>query len=721
MKRFCIAISLLIIFLLHTPLDAHKIGYALSGGGARGFAQIGMLKVLEENGIYPDYISGTSIGAVVGALYAMGYNASEIEAMALSIDWQSVFQDTFERKELYIGQKRWPPYGNLLFEMDERWTPQLPQSVYAANNINLELFRFFVSTSKVQRFDQLPIPFSCVATNLLTGEMRIFDDGSLMQAVKASMSIPSIMKPFHLADSLYIDGGISQNLPAQKVRDMGADFVIGMKTSSSLRSQDKINNLFQVFDQTVNIGITQNVLESIPLCDIILSPDLDGFNSAGFNQIQEIIDNGESYARDHLSDIISFRDSCDLAPQRFKPHSRIEPLYTLKISKISVKGNQFISSTKIREYIDIDTGSTLSINAIVQKFRQAWNLQLFHFIYPTLLPDGDAYQLIIHVQERERKHAALNNAYTSEDGMVVGIVLALNNFLSRNSLLLAEAKLGGKNELNLDFVRNFGEHWGIYYRLYPYISEKTLYMYEDHNKTNSIGSLETGLSTGIGVFAGKIAALESYAFHYHTQLYRKIASSESHSQSYSITGLGVKLYHESLDDFYYPMNGKRFFGKLSFSRNFEKSPLVYGKFISVNELYIPFLEDFSLMLALDYGANFDKEDNLAFDPFYLGGIDGFYGYQKYEKSAPFFKIYELGMRYQAIKNTFFELGVQGLNFANSDIWSAHQEVYFCGYLGFGRKTLIGPLGIMLSLSESKRFYAHLNLGYYKDLYQFSRR
>ncbi len=721
MKKFILASLILILTTLTFPLGATKIGYALSGGGARGFAQIGVLKVLEEYGIYPDYISGTSIGAVVGALYAMGYSAQDIEDLSLLVDWQSIFADGFERKDLHVGQKRWTPYGNLLFELDENWKPQLPQSVFTANNINLELFRLFASTSNIEHFADLPIPFTCVATNLLSGSMKVFHNGSLMQAVKASMSIPSIMKPFELNDSLYIDGGISQNMPVEQVIEMGADFVISMKTNSDLREASRINNLFQVFDQSLNIGITKNVNESMALSDFHLEPYLDGFEASSFGSIKIIIDAGEAYARSRIAEIIELRDRLNRNPSYQNRPKKVEPMYSVKISKFSVVGNHYINRAKVKEYMGVEIDGTYSKSRLVQMCRSAWNLQLFHYIYPIIVLEDGQWHLIVYLKERERKHLATNITYTSEDDLAAGVVLAMNNYFGKNSKLLVEAKVGGKNEVNVDFVKNFGELWGIYYRLFTYLNEKTLYIYEDHYKTNSIGSLETGLTAGLGFFANKLASLEGYSYHYSNKLSRKISETDPLGQRNTVTGLGIKIYHESTDDYYFPMEGSSGISKLSFSRNVLQHDDIYGKFTLNAESYMPFSKSLCLRLGFDYGANFSKSDDLAFDPFYFGGSDGFLGHQKYEISAPFYKVYTIGFRYKVPKATFIDIGVQGLNHASSDIWTPNQNMFGALYASIGINSIAGPMRFMLSLSEDKRVNTYLNLGYTADVFKFSRR
>jgi len=713
---------MVILFWITISLSAKKIGIALSGGGARGFAQIGMLKVLEEEGIYPDYIAGTSIGAIVGAMYAMGYTASEMEALALMIDWQELFSDAYTRRDLNLAQKRWAEYGNVHFEIDEEGSFRIPQGMISANNINLELFRLFAATSHIESFNRLPIPFRCVATNLISGNMRVFDQGSLMQAVRASMSIPSILKPFELADSIYIDGGISNNLPVEQLIDMGAEISIAMKTSSGLRPANKLNNFFQVYDQTLNIGITRNVSRSITEADLVLDPLLDGFSSSNFRQISQIILAGETYARENIAKIRALVEKHNLKTSNtLPPILKTEPLHKVYITSISVEGSKYISSVKIKEYLDIHSGNSYALGTMVDRFQRAWNLQLFHYLYPTLTPNENGWHLTIHVGEKTRNSIALSNAYSTDEGLAVGTILSLNNYLSRDSRLVAEARVGGSNELNIDFVRNFGERFGVYYRIFPYINEKTLYVYENHERIHSIGSLESGATGGVGFLLFDQAILETYGFHYYTKLYRKIADIDALEDDFAVTGTGIKAYHESTNDFYFPMNGSKVLSKLTFSRNIAKNDLVYGKYVFDSETFFPVGDGVAIKLRFSYGANFDKNDELGFDPFYLGGSEGFYGYRKYEVSAPFYKRYDIGLRFNPNRNLFVDTGLQGLNHANSDIWSPHQDIFFTTYAGIGYRTIFGPLQLMGALNEDRSFKVLANIGFTKDIFAFSRR
>jgi len=293
MKLKILLIITLITISLHSEgseLDSLKIGLALGGGGARGFAHIGVLKVIDELEIPIDYIAGTSSGAVIGALYAMGYSAVQIEEMILDLKWQDIFDEKICRENEYIGNKRWKPYANVFFDVQKNLLPKLPSAFLSGNNLTNLLFDLTFQSSETTDFEQLPIPFRCVATNILTGERKEFSRGYLLEAIRASMSFPSIMQPFEVDNQLYIDGGILANLPVETVRNMGADFIIGIQTSSGLKSEKELVSLIDVLDQTINLRITQNVEKSAELCDILLVPDLHDISLMDFqNQVRIIV------------------------------------------------------------------------------------------------------------------------------------------------------------------------------------------------------------------------------------------------------------------------------------------------------------------------------------------------------------------------------------------------------------------------------------------------
>lgn len=719
MKKLALIIAMAMIASL---AFAGGIGYALSGGGARGFAHIGVLKVLEEEGLRPDYISGTSIGAIIGALYALGYDASEIQELVNSTDWNTVMKDKVLRRDLYIGQKRWAPYGNATFELDQRWMPKLPSAVFKVNSLNLKLFDLFASAAQEQDFSRYPIPFSCIATDLGTGKPQVFRSGSLLQALRASISIPSILPPFQIEEDYYIDGGIAQNLPIALVKEMGADLVVGIKVNSSLRDADQLKNIVDVLDQTINIGITRNLSEDLDQCDLLLEPDLLQYSSSNFKYVNEIIAIGEEYARAHIAEIRAFLGT--VQPDSEKADTQLDKtLDTFPVSRIDVYGNKNLSAAKIREYLGLETGRILSKQEIHAACHRAWNSQYFNVLYPDLLllEDG-SYQLNIHVSESQPKTIAINNSYNDVEKLTASVVLSVENLLLKNSRFMGALLLGGKNELNIDYVKNFGNFWGVYYRIFPYFNEKTLYVYNDeHYRVNSVKSLEWGGTTGLGLFTKDIAIAELFWYYSNTHLYRGISESEMLPRRYTVSGIGIKAYHESLDDYVFAYSGARIMGKLNFARDERLSDYIYNSMKGRMEAYLPLTNGFSLKAAANIGSYFDSIPSDKFDPFAIGGIDGFKGYSRYEISAPHYLIYELGLAVNPAKNLHLQLGFQGINYDNDEFWAQDTTREYCYYLGIGYNTMFAPFRLQFAFNERKSLNTMLSLGFDTDIFEFSRK
>lgn len=724
-KAFRILKQLLLIFIVSISISvshASGLGYALSGGGARGFAHIGILKVMEEEGIKPDYISGTSIGAVIGALYAMGYSASEIEHIAISMNWTSLLQDGRNRRDMYVGQKRWAPFGNLVLELDEAWNPKLPSSLYRANSLNLALFEAYAPAASVRDFDRLPIPFSSVATNLQTGEAKVFTQGSLMQAVRASLSVPSLMLPFSVEGSKYIDGGIAQNMPIRQVKELGAGHVIGIKVNSSLQDVEQLESLIDVLNQTINIGITRNLYDGIDDCDLLLEPDLAGYSSQDFRQVAEIIATGENYARQNIDILRDFIVKHELK-QKQGSNESLKPPKEFYLQRLDVLGNDRISFAKIREYLGMEFPGVYTVEEISKAARRALNSQYFNVLYPELAPTTDGmYILKIHVEERQPKVIALNNAYNDEVKLTASAILSIDNELLKNSRLLAQIVLGGRNELNVDYVKNFGEFWGIYYRIFSYVNEKTIFAYNDnHHQVNSSKSLEWGATSGLGLFSAHNVISEAFLFYSNTSLYRGISESEMPSRYYSVAGFGTKAYYESLDDYAFPKSGVAASANFNFARDEKLSDFIYSSFRGRLQAHVPLLRTVSINAGVNMGTYIDSHNSQSFDPFPLGGINGFKGYSRYEISAPHYRIMHLGLTTEPWKNVYLQTGIQGLSYDDEDILGQKFSDEFCYYAGLGLKAYNFPIKLQLALNERNVVNTMLSIGNDWDIFHFSRK
>ncbi|MGI8469090.1 MAG: patatin-like phospholipase family protein [Pyrinomonadaceae bacterium] len=276
-----------------TPEKRPTIGLVLSGGGARGFAHIGVLKVLEENHIPVDYIGGASMGALVGALYSMGKTPDEIEQLVGSLDWNTLFQPrtsfdnlSFRRKE---DRRNIPAPITLTGKPNDL---KLPNALNSGQEISLLFDRETLPYAAIRDFDNLPIPFRAVATDMLTGNSVTLKSGSLSQALRATMSIPGIFSPVEIDGKILGDGGLVNNIPTDVVKAMGADILIVVNIETQPGNREALESLPGVLAQTINISTLDNSRRSLRQADFIIAPDLGNYTLTDFPESQKIIELG---------------------------------------------------------------------------------------------------------------------------------------------------------------------------------------------------------------------------------------------------------------------------------------------------------------------------------------------------------------------------------------------------------------------------------------------
>jgi NTE family protein len=272
-----------------------KIGLVLTGGGAKGFAHVGVLKVLEKAGVKIDYIGGTSMGAVVGGLYATGYNATQIDSIFHDTNFNELITDYTPRANKSFYEKRNDElYAiTLPFKKLSIGVPlALSKGIY---NYNL-LHKLTHPVRHIRDFNKLPIPFLCIATDIETGEQEVLTEGSFPQALLASSAFPSLFSPVEINGKLLIDGGVSNNYPIDEVRKMGADIIIGVDVQDDLKNRNYLNEATQVLLQISNLQVMKGMKDKISKTDIYIKPDIANFTVISFDKKNEIINKGEEAA-----------------------------------------------------------------------------------------------------------------------------------------------------------------------------------------------------------------------------------------------------------------------------------------------------------------------------------------------------------------------------------------------------------------------------------------
>lgn len=331
----CLAIlSLVIPSSLHSQQASSprkRVGIALSGGGALGLAHIGVLKYLDEHHIPVDAIAGTSMGGLIGGLYATGHDAGEIQDIARQAKWSDLFRATPKFDDRPVAEKQ--QWNRITGEYTFRFGKglALPAGINPGQQLALLLSRETLGYSEISTFDDLPIPFRCVATDLVSGEGFILNQGSLPKALRATMAIPAIFTPVEWDDHVLIDGGITNNLPTDVVRGMNSDVVIAVSVQGEPIPRAQLNTLTNILRQSANIAVLQNERRNLKLADIAITVTVGKVESTDFEKAQVLIDMGYDAARQNAAAL----DALALPPEEWTEYLAMR---NARIQKVAGQG-----------------------------------------------------------------------------------------------------------------------------------------------------------------------------------------------------------------------------------------------------------------------------------------------------------------------------------------------------------------------------------------------
>ncbi len=440
-----------------------KIGLALSGGGAKGFAHLGLLKVLEEVGIRPDYITGTSMGSILGGLYAIGYSAGELEAISRALDWSNTFSNKVDLRLINVLQKE--NYGTHLVTLEyDKGKFRFGQGLINGQQLDLMLTRLARPAYQHQVFDEFPIPFRCVAVDVLTGNIVTLKNGFLAEAQRASMAIPVVFAPVAMDDYLLVDGGVIRNFPVQEVIDMGADIVIGAYTGRNNLEMEDVHSMIDILVQTNFLYGIKDSEEQAAKCDIYL--DLSGdFAATEFDKAGEIIAVGEKRTREHIESLNA------LAAQlrKFEPQGdrkRLDFPDSLDIEEVSMTKISPATRPLVQRFIDVDPGKKYSFSSIESKFYRLYGTQMFEKTSYGLAPGQDG-KTILQVEAEEKAPLSLDFGLHYNNPDKAGIVLKgrLNNLLGKAAVLEGRLKIAETPAVHAAFFQYVGPQRRFLYML----------------------------------------------------------------------------------------------------------------------------------------------------------------------------------------------------------------------------------------------------------------
>ncbi len=430
-----------------------KIGLVLSGGGAKGFAHIGVIKAMEKEDIRPDFITGTSMGSIVGGLYALGYSADELEKIVRIIDWDQILSNNIPLSYISYEEKEY--YNRYLLELYvKNGIPGLPSGLIEGQMLSEMLSHFTWSSTKYKSFDDFPIPFRCIATDVGTGKEIIFKDGPLSEALRASMSIPTAFTAAVLDSTLAVDGGVLNNFPVEEARKMGADIVIGVNVSGGFEPVDEINNIVGILLQVSMIPSLERMEEQIKMCDIYIEPDLKDNSTASFSNFEEILELGDLAGEKHRKD---FRNLA----KRVKASSKNDGIdfgaQSVIISEIKLKGLHSISPQLVMSKFGHEQGDTLNRAQIENGVRRVYGINSFKkVIYHFEQTSNNRAALVLKMFEKPEQVIKAGIHYDNLFSAGVTLNYTMRNTLGKSTRSIVALDLSGNPRLRLDHLKYVG-------------------------------------------------------------------------------------------------------------------------------------------------------------------------------------------------------------------------------------------------------------------------
>lgn len=737
-KIFCLLLMILSSQVFSQEKEDVKIGLVLSGGGAKGLAHIGALKVIEEAGIEIDYIGGSSMGAIVGALYASGYTANQLDSLFHEINFNILIQDQIPRSAKTFYEKEETEKYAINLPFDD-FNVSFPSGLSKGQNLYNLISRLTLHLGEVREFKNLPIPFFAVAANIETGEQVILDSGSLAKAVSASSAIPSVFSPVNIDGKLLTDGGVANNYPVEELRRRGAEIVIGVDVQDTLADREHLRSIFEILTQIANFRTNKDMGEKKLLTDIYIKPDISRFNLLSFDRGSAIIKSGEVAARKKIDQL------AELAEIQGKNSIRkgIAPVKNIDIDALTIEGNNTYPRAYILGKLKLKYNDEYDQNDLIKGINNLAATGNFDRINYHLIPSDSASTLAIQLEESSNK-TSLKFSLHYDDLYKSGALINLTrrSTFFTNDVASLDVVLGDNFRYNFQYYIDKGYYWsvGVKSRYNSFFKGVAFDFAQDN-----AGLLDLGINKieidyqdytnqiYVETFFQQIFSFGMGVEHKYLKITSETLRSEPDSKFSSAVFEKSNYYSafgylklDSFDKKYFPTKGVYFDGNFhlylfssDFNNDFSEFSIPKGKIGYV----FPVLRKLTGSISSETGFRIGNNENNSLD-FFLGGYGNdlinnfvpFYGYDFISISGDSYIKATLEMDYEFLNKNHL---VASANFANVENklyttgnWLSTPD--YSGYaLGYGLETFLGPVEVKYSFSpEIKKSQWFFSLGFW---------
>lgn len=716
--------SILIILILVSALGARerpKVGVALSGGGAKGLAHIGVLQVLEEVGLPIDCISGTSMGGIIGGLYAVGYSTDELEQIVREIDWDELFSGRLPRSAVAMEMKR--RNERYVFSLPVRnRRVELPTGLLSDQKITDLLSRLTVRAHSIQDFRNLPIPFVCVATDLRNGETITLDHGFLPEALRATMAIPGAFSPVEIDDRLLADGGLTRHLPVEDVKNLGADIVIAVDVNALLHAEEDLDSFVRILDQTAKIYQYDSTLEQRQLADLLIAPDLEDKLLTDYGDYREIIARGADAAREKLPALQALKDTLNAAPLPRQPVPA--PPDSFRITNLRLEGLKTTLPRILESELALPIPTTVSLQQIVTAVQRLHAMQSFEHVTYRIADQPNSATLVIKVEETHADMARFGFRFDSRSEAAILGNLRIRNAGMSHTFLNLDVKVGTQLEIDLQYL------WRLSVWRSMGISLRT-------NYTNDFIDLFVGdrriakmdLDAGIAellmgtLFSTRLSLATGLRFEYagveQSTGDTGLASSDTHLLN--LVGL---LLLDSLNRANFPTSGAYLALQNDFTHKSLGSDAEFTRHLLDLRGYVPLSHRLSAHAQIQLGHS--TGDSLPLPvQFFLGGLDmaplllnqrllgaTFVGIKPQQLRGDHVQFGQVGLQYEILENIFLQWRLNAGNTFDDWQFDISPDRFEIGTgITVGALTPIGPIEASLMQSTFHDLLTNVNIGF----------
>ena len=718
----CLLLCLCPLMLFAAEAAKPKVGLVLSGGAARGLAHVGVLKALEEQGIHIDAIAGTSMGAVIGGLYASGYKIDELEKLALGIDWQEALSDAPAREDVPFRRKQddrdFLVKQKLSFRDDG--SLGLPLGVIQGQNLALLLESLLAHSSDIRDFDKLPIPFRAVATDIVNGEKVVFRKGHLPQVIRASMSIPAVFAPVEINGQLLVDGGMVDNIPVDVAREMGVDMVIVVDIGTPLRGRKQLNTVFDILNQSITLMTRSNSevqLASLKPDDILIQPALASYGATDFGRSLDIINAGYRATQALEKRLASLRQPADVQLAEARTAEERTPV----ITAIKIENDSKIGDSVIRYYIRQPVGEPLDLGRLQRDMGTLYGLDYFDQVQYRVVHKGQERTLVISARGKRsgtdylRLGLNLSDDMRGDSAFNIGASYRINGINRLGAEWLTRVQLGDKQELYSEFYQPLDA--GSRYFVAPYLNARSQNVEAilDNDPIAEYRLERYGFGLNFGRQIGNSGEIRVGVGEAWGEANVRIGDQDLPSTSFNEGFYDIKYSFDSLDNVYFPHSGE----DIALSvRQFEPG-------LGSDERYRQW--EFKLDKALSsgpdtwilggrYGRTLDKA-NVVTSSFLLGGARQLSGFREDALSGQNISLMRAVYYRRLTPRSYLPFDFPlyaGASLERGRAWNNDNE-FDSGYINaasifIGFDTPLGPLNLSYGFNDDDQKALYLNLG-----------